>query len=282
MAGAEQPWLRALAAETGARAVLFDIRTDLPGAALDALRVRSVATVTLDDGSPRRLAADLAILPPTPAALALDWTGFRGEALIGWAWQVLAAAPLPREAESGKEGPLTMLVTMGGADPAGLTLRAARLLLPLARCIAPLFVIGPAFAQPVLLRRDIRALWPEAEIALKPESLAPLIARADLALAAYGVTAQELAAFGVPALYIGLSEDHVRSAEALAETGAGLCLGQHDELGDAALREAVSALIGDPARRNAMALAGPRAIDGRGAERLAARIAGLVRIRKIA
>ena len=281
LADAEAPWLAQLVARSGARAVLCDVRTDLPASALDALRPR-IAVVTVDDASPRRLAADFAVLPPTPVTQALDWTGFPGEALIGWAWQVLASKPAQRLSPTDKDGPLTLLVTMGGADPADLTARSARLLLPLSSCITPIFVIGPAFAQPVALRTLLRELWPKAEIALRPDTLAPLMAKADLALVAYGVTAQELAASGVPALYLGLSEEQAQSAEALASTGAGHGLGQHDRLGDAALREAVAALIGDPARRKAMALAGPKAIDGRGAERLAARIAELIRLRTIA
>jgi spore coat polysaccharide biosynthesis protein SpsF len=277
----EASWLAALAARSGARAALFDIRTDLDASALEALRPQ-MALVTLDDSSPRRLVADLAILPPTSSVEVLEWSGFRGEALIGWAWQVLAAAPAKRPAASDKTGALTLLVTMGGADPLGLTARAAKLLMPLADCLQPIFVIGPAFAQPVALRTELRLLWPKAEIALRPETLAPLMARADLALVAYGVTAQELAASGVPALYLGLTADHVHSAETLAATGAGLCLGLAGALSDAALREAVAALIGDAGRRKAMAAAGPKAIDGRGAERLAVRIADLIRIRTIA
>lgn len=279
--GAEKPWLMRLTDACGARAVLFDIRTDLPSSVLAQLRRRGIATVTLDDASARRLEADLAVLPPTPFVQGLDWTGFRGEALIGWAWQVLAAAPVQRHSPPDGDGPLSLLVTMGGADPAGLTSRAARVLLPLARCIMPVFVIGPAFAQPVALRTELRELWPNVDIAIRPETLAPLMAEADLALVTYGVTAQELAACGVPALYLGLTGDHVHSAEALAATGAGICLGRHDALGDAALREAVAGLIGDPARRRAMALAGPKAIDGLGADRIAARIAELIRIRNI-
>jgi spore coat polysaccharide biosynthesis protein SpsF len=274
--------LPGLASRSGAQAALFDIRTDLPRSALDALKAAGVAIITLDDASERRLAADLAVLPPTPAALALDWPGFHGEALIGWAWQVLAAKPVRRAVPDERAGPVGLLVTMGGADLAGLTRRCAQALLPLAGSIAPIFVIGPAFAEPMTLRGALRALWPKAEIALRPESLAPVMAKADLALAAYGVTAQELAASGVPALYLGLSEDHVASAAALAATGAGLCLGRHDRLGDAQLREAVAALAGDAPRRKAMALAGPKALDGQGAGRLAARIAELVRIRMMA
>ena len=47
-------------------------------------------------------------------------------------------------------------------------------------------------------------------------------ANADVAICAFGVTAYELAACGVPAIYIGLTRDHVLSASAFADAGMGL------------------------------------------------------------
>jgi spore coat polysaccharide biosynthesis protein SpsF len=41
-------------------------------------------------------------------------------------------------------------------------------------------------------------------------------------LAAFGVTAYELAAFGVPAIYLSLTQDHALSASAFEQDGMGL------------------------------------------------------------
>ena len=41
-------------------------------------------------------------------------------------------------------------------------------------------------------------------------------ASADLAVASFGVTAYELAAVGVPAVYLCLTDDHAESAEAFS------------------------------------------------------------------
>ena len=266
--------LAKLAKAFSARAVVFDIRTDLDPKALRMMRGEGVGIVTLDDGSPRRLAADLAILPPTREALAMTWPDFKGEALIGWAWTVLATPP--PAASAAQDGTARLLVSMGGSDPKDLTRRAARLLLPLDRRAKPFFVVGAACHVAEAVRADLAALWPGAEIVFKPPSLAPLIARADLALVAYGVTAQELAAAGVPALYLAISEDHQRSAESLAATGAGAMLGRADQLSDQEICDAVASLIADPAKRRQMSVAGRKAIDGGGAQRVAARIASLL------
>ena len=67
-----------------------------------------------------------------------------------------------------------------------------------------------------------------------------------------------------------------RSAESLAATGAGVVLGLADRLSDQEIRDAVAALIADPTKRRKMSLAGRKAIDGGGAQRIAARIASLL------
>ncbi|MEZ4483749.1 MAG: hypothetical protein R2864_03860 [Syntrophotaleaceae bacterium] len=53
------------------------------------------------------------------------------------------------------------------------------------------------------------------------------LAHADLAIAAFGVTAYELAALGIPAVLLGLTEDHARSAEALNQAGMACSLGHY-------------------------------------------------------
>ena len=40
-----------------------------------------------------RLAADFAYYPPVPQARALDWTGARTVARIGWEWSLLGLNP---------------------------------------------------------------------------------------------------------------------------------------------------------------------------------------------
>jgi spore coat polysaccharide biosynthesis protein SpsF len=259
---------------TQARALVLDIRTSLSKEAVAHVRARGIATLAVDDLSERRLAADLVALPPTAEAERAAWPGFSGEKLIGWRWTILSGPVTHARPDLASHGvpPLKLLVTMGGADPSRLTERVALALLPLKARLAPSFVIGPAFAEAAARAEALRKLWPDAEIVLKPASLGPVIQHMDLALVAYGVTAQELAAAGVPALYLGLTSDHEQGAHALAATGAGLSLGRHDTVGDESIARALAALIDNPAQRRAMAEAGPRAIDGLGALRLAEKL----------
>jgi spore coat polysaccharide biosynthesis protein SpsF len=87
-------------------------------------------TAVIDDASERRLAADVAYYPPAPQAFALDWTSSRCLPRIGWEWSLLGLNMMANSARV-HTGRLTLLVTMGGADPFGLTLRCARALVQL-------------------------------------------------------------------------------------------------------------------------------------------------------
>ena len=58
--------------------------------------------------------------------------------------------------------------------------------------------------------------------------MSDIMAEADLAVASFGVTAYELAAMGVPAIYLCLTEDHEQSALMFQDSGLGLSLGLAD------------------------------------------------------
>jgi len=114
-----------------------------------------------------------------------------------------------------------------------------------------------------------------------PETLAPLIAASDVALAAYGVTAFELASAGVPAILIALTDDHAQSASALDACGAAELAGLAGTLTSADLEARLRALIADPQRMKDMEAAGRLNFDGQGAARIAARITSALETRKL-
>ncbi|HEY0107670.1 MAG TPA: NTP transferase domain-containing protein [Rhizomicrobium sp.] len=240
--------------------------------ALANLARRVTATAVIDDGSDRRLGGDLAYYPPVPQALALDWTGSRCEPRIGWEWTLLGSAQIATRPRKSSGRPV-LLVTMGGSDPHGLTLRCARALAGLDPVFRARFVIGPGMADRGAVARQIVSLHANFETIEGADDLATEIASADLALAAFGVTAYELAAAGVPALYLGLTGDHAASASAFERAGMGISLGVAERIDAAAIARAVWKTLNDPARLREMHAAGPMTIDGTGAARIAADLA---------
>jgi spore coat polysaccharide biosynthesis predicted glycosyltransferase SpsG len=229
-------------------------------------------TAVIDDGSERRLAADFAYYPPLPQVKTLDWTGARTVPRIGWEFSLTGLNPHLTPARALASRP-TLLVAMGGSDPHGLTWRAARLLTGIDPAWRVRFVIGDGMKDGNAVAGAIVVLSDRYETVEHADDLAIEYAHADLGLCAFGVTAYEMAAFGVPALYLGLTPDHAESARAFDQAGMGQLLGLAAEVGDAAMAAAVTALMQDAPRRRQMRKLGLALIDGEGAARIAADLA---------
>lgn len=252
--------------------LVCDLREGLDCGELAQLGKRVAFTAVIDDGSPRRLAADYAYYPPVPQAERLDWTGSHCERRIGWQWAILGQGK-PATTWPNASGRTTLLVTMGGSDPQNLTIKCAHALAKLDPTFRARFVIGPGVANKPRLARAIVALASNFETLEGADGLATEFASSDAALAAFGVTAYELAAYGVPAIYLCLDEDHVLSAGALKSAGIGQSLGLASLVTEETIAQAVSDLLNDATRRKDMRAAGLSTIDGEGATRVAADLA---------
>jgi spore coat polysaccharide biosynthesis protein SpsF len=245
----------------------------------EALRRDCMLMAAIDDGSDLRLACDFAYYPPVPQALALGWAGARTVPRVGWEWALLGLNPHLTPARAMGARP-TLLVAMGGSDPHGLTERAARALAPLDPSYRIRFVIGGGIQDGRKLAANIVAMKNNYETVEGADDLSTEYASADLALCAFGVTAYELAAFGVPAIYLNLSDDHARSASAFGAAGMGCSLGVAAQVGDEQILGAVRSLMNNPGRRRDMRNAGLATLDGSGAARIAADLAQALREEK--
>jgi spore coat polysaccharide biosynthesis predicted glycosyltransferase SpsG len=200
-------------------------------------------------------------------------------ARIGWEYALLGLNPHLTPARALASRP-TLLVAMGGSDPQGLTLRTARVLTALDPVFRIRFVVGTGMKDAAKTAAAIVALKSNYETIEGADDLATEYASADLALCAFGVTAYELAAFGVPAIYLGLGEDHVRSASAFADAGMGISLGVADAVRDEDILRTVRGLMGDSGRRREMRSIGLATIDGSGAARIAADLSAALKEEK--
>ncbi len=236
-------------------------------------------TAVVDDASERRLAADYAYYPPVPQAETLSWQGSDCTTRIGWEWALLGLPQIAARPHTFSPRP-TLLVAMGGSDPCGLTLRAAQALSVLDPVFRARFVLGPGFENRERTAKAIIALRSNFETIEGASDLMTEYASADLALAAFGVTAYELAAFGVPSLYLCLTEDHALSASAFEHAGMGISLGLARSATDQAIAKSVWALLGDAERRRDMRQSGLMTIDGGAAARIASDLASALTSRR--
>lgn len=274
----EGTWLKQCVETIGAQVLILDVRGDLPSSTVKAIRKNSVLIVSIDDSSARRMEADLVFYPPVPQLQNLDWNGFKGERYVGWEWILMPAAfaAQRKKMEKTKKGTRILprvLVTMGGSDPAGLTLKALVALDILPNQFELQLVIGPGFVHQAALQDWLAQPHRPVELIINPKDFPAIIAQADLALAAFGATAYELATLAVPSIYLCLSEDHASSVQALVNAGAALSLGVHDTLHIADLSAAVGKLLENKTKIAAMRKSCHNLIDGGGAVRTALAIA---------
>ena len=241
-----------------------------PGRAeLERLKQGVAVTAVIDDAHERRLACEYAYYPPVPGALGLDWSGASTLPRIGWEWAILGLNPNAARRRRPAARP-TVLVAMGGSDPKGLTLRVARALTLLDSVYRVRFVVGTGTKNAGNVARGLVALKNNYETVEGADDLSIEYASADVAVCAFGVTAYELAACGIPAVYLGLNQDHVTSASAFVEAGMGVSLGLADKVSDVDIVRGVQALLNKPAVRREMRRQGLARLDGEGASRVAA------------
>ncbi len=266
--GEEDTWLERTIEQWQPDALVLDVRSALARDSVDQWRKKGLLVITLDDPSERRLAADLAFYPPVPQVGKIDWTGFTGKLHVGWEWVVLRKqfARCPSRVPHVRP---TILVTMGGSDPSGLTLKVIEALEQLDDEFEMLVVIGPAFPHHNKLERLMATKRCRVDIRKNVTDMAALMTRADLAIASFGVTAYELAAMGVPAIYFCATQDHAESASTFVKEGVALSMGPNTMEPNRYLVEIVTDLMRNPSNRLSMERLARPMIDGKGAARIA-------------
>jgi spore coat polysaccharide biosynthesis protein SpsF len=264
----EDFWLDHVVQRLRPDALVLDVRSDLALSNVEGWRSSGLLVVTLDDSSERRLAVDLAFYPPVPQLRRMDWAGFTGQLYVGWEWVVLRREFAQRPPQKPHERPV-VLVTMGGSDPAGLTLKAIGALDLLNEGFETVVALGPGFCHHEALRDLLARTRRHFDVRQNVSDMPDLMAQADLAVASFGVTAYELAAMGVPAIYLCLTEDHTESASLFVDTGMAVCLGMSTQVTETMLAEVVGQLLNDVSSRLCMVDHVGNLVDGRGAERIA-------------
>jgi spore coat polysaccharide biosynthesis predicted glycosyltransferase SpsG len=264
----QEAWLHDCMSKSGAQTLVVDVRDDLSKLTLDALAGKGAVIAVLDDCSDRRWAADVAFYPPVPQVQRMDWSGFRGRLCIGWEWLVLrpqfALSFPPRN-----HAKCSLLIAMGGSDPAGLTLKAVRAVDGLKGDFKSTIILGSGFCHGQSLRELLGQTRRQFMVREDVSEMGAAMAKADLAICSFGMTAYELAAMGVPSVYACLTADHEESASALVAAGMGISVGVDDQDTETRLSASVERLLVDENARRWMSARARELVDGGGATRVA-------------
>jgi spore coat polysaccharide biosynthesis predicted glycosyltransferase SpsG len=243
-----------------------------------ALRAADVPVLTFDNTGLGRLSAgeviNFLVRDPDPAALAARGVSLR---------EGPEYATLLPEYEGVHRIPKTialrarrLLISVGGGDAAGLSLKAVRALARLPSPPEATVVVGSAFPHGEALARLAAALPSRVTVCRDLPSLLPAFQRADIAVVAGGLTMHEALATGTPSLALCQEVWHQEFlAGWFAERGAMVDLGRGQTAEESAIAAAIEALAGDPERRAAMSRAGQALVDGGGTRRVAARMRAL-------
>ncbi|RMH08885.1 MAG: hypothetical protein D6704_02245 [Nitrospirae bacterium] len=262
-------WPRALLTHLKVDLLVLDVRDPVPRTALRGLRANGVLVTVLDDISDQRLEADFAFYPPVPQVARLDWTGFSGKRFVGWEW-IVVQPPMALPSRRPRRDSPRVVVTMGGSDPAGFTLKTVKACDALHQQVEIHVVLGPGFChQPAFddLRKEVKQCM---HVHRGVRNLSTLLAEADVVVGAFGVTAYEIAAVGVPGVLLCATPDHVESASAWMAAGFGISLGLGSVVDERQITYAIQRILRsrqewlDRLRSNAT---GAR-IDGQGAHRI--------------
>jgi UDP-2,4-diacetamido-2,4,6-trideoxy-beta-L-altropyranose hydrolase len=118
------------------------------------------------------------------------------------------------------------------------------------------------------VRAAAAAMAPRARVHVEPESVADLMAAADIGIGAAGMMSWERCCLGLPSLVAVAAENQRGNAAGLVSVGAAIVVGDERGLDPRAMTEALRGLANDPARLARMAEAAAALCDGRGAERV--------------
>jgi spore coat polysaccharide biosynthesis predicted glycosyltransferase SpsG len=192
--------------------------------------------------------------------------GFYG----GPAYAILRSHFREREQKEVREAPKLVLLSFGGSDPQGLTLKAARALQDLPASVEVVAVAGPAFSH----RAEFEALAPalSRRVPLINQAgghIADLMFEADVVIGSGGMSVYEIAALGTPGVVLGQNAKEDRRMREFARHGTIEYLGLGTEVDEPRLAETVQRLLADAASRRAMSERGRALVDGWGASRAA-------------
>lgn len=168
----------------------------------------------------------------------------------------------------------TILVTFGGSDPKGLTIKAIKALENMDQDFRTTVVIGTAFTRINELEKVLESAKKEYIIKSNVDNMADLIYDADIAITSGGVTVYELSAVGTPGIV--LCQNEHEDTNVFERYGTVIKLGVGDAVSENEIVNAIRQLMEDVNLRQNMSKRGKKLVDGKGTKRIVDTIISLI------
>ena len=225
-------WLLRCIKEIDADILVLDVRDCLSKEELKKIkRITNITIITIDDPEEKRLESDMTFYPPIPQLKKWNWNDFNGKLFSGWEYVILRPEFQQNYSKLQKEN-FEILVAMGATDPHNITLKIVNAIHNIDNKLIIKVLIGNEFGNEKELNQFCKQVPNKIIIVKNPKNVAKTMSSSDLAVISFGMTAYEIAALNIPALYICISPDHALSASAFVNAGLGISLGLYDNLND--------------------------------------------------
>jgi len=177
------------------------------------------------------------------------------------------------------ERPTKILVTMGGSDPGDASSKIIESLDGLARiqgngAFEAVLVLGSMNAHGAAVRRAVEKCSIRVRTVQNARDMPGLMAWADIAVAAAGITALELCYMGLPSLLLIAAENQQRVAVSLEQIGAAVNAGTTRDFSQERFIGQVCSLLESQNRRETISKKAHELVDGMGSERVRAAVMG--------
>lgn len=176
-----------------------------------------------------------------------------------------------------------VLVTMGGSDPDNVTLKVIHALEQVnVGGLETVVVVGNSNPHYKKLQSAISNLHFNIRLERNTSSMPELMAWADVAVTAGGITCWELAFMKLPGLVLAIAENQLSIVEQLKTRGMAVNLGWHQQVTSLDISQSLMYLLTSAERRTVLAHQSRAQIDGDGVDRVVAQIHGdKIRLRRV-
>jgi spore coat polysaccharide biosynthesis predicted glycosyltransferase SpsG len=199
-------------------AVVFDLPQGLTDFDYELIPNGSIRTIIIDDAGNTIPIADV-ILNSSITATSKSYPQ-NAKLLLGPDYLILPETyEHARKQRHTRPTGTAVLITYGGSDPSGLTVRTLSALSEHKWPVEVYFtiVMGPGFAEKSIVANLAQRLEGQIKVVDNPPDLLPYFSDADLAICAGGRTLYELGALGVPTIAVASIEHEISVVKAFGE-----------------------------------------------------------------
>ena len=241
-----ESWLTECIRMSNTSILIMDIRDGLSRQGLKAIKKNTgVKLITIDDPEEKRLEADIGLYPAVPQIGKMDWTDFSGDLYVGWEYVILRKQFCNNFKNTVSDKPV-ILVSMGGTDKNNMTGLAIKVLKGISYKFKVIIILGSKYPHVNELRNDLDIVDFQYELFHNPDNIVDVMLQSQFAIISFGVTAYELAAINIPALYICISPDHLESSRLFEQSGVGETVGEYPHIEKEHLMKMIEYYICNP------------------------------------